>query len=125
MCENFSIEVKTTAGYSPWSNGLCERHNQMLTNIMQKGRADKEDMDFETALCWALAAKNSMVNTHGFSTYQLVFGKNPNFPYTLTDELPALEGITRSKTVGEHIAGLHATRKASQKQKAQRKSEEP
>ena len=109
MCE---IKVKTTAADSPWSNGLCERHNQTLTNIMQKVRADKEGMDFETSLCWALAAKNSMVNTHGFSPYQLVFGKNPNFPSTLTDELPALEGITRSKTVGEHTASLHATRKA-------------
>ena len=69
-------------------------------------------MDFETALCWVLAAKNSMVNTHGISPYQLVFGNNPNFPSTLTDELPALEGITRSKTVGEHVASLHATRKA-------------
>ena len=38
MCENFNIEVKTTAAYSPWSNGLCERHNQTLTNIMQKSQ---------------------------------------------------------------------------------------
>ena len=112
MCQNFNIEVKTTAAYSPWSNGLCERHNQTLTNIMQKVRADKKEINLETALCWALAAKNSMVNTHGFSPYQLVFGKNPNFPSTLTDEPPALEGITRSRTVGQHITSLHATRKA-------------
>ena len=101
--ETCEIKGKTTAAYSPWSNGLCERHNQTLTNIMQKVRADKEGMDFETLLCWALAAKNSMVNTHGFSPYQLVFGNIPNFPFTFTDELPALEGITRSKTVEEHV----------------------
>ena len=85
MCKNFSIELKTTAAHSTWSNGLCDRHNQTLTNIMQKVRADKEDMDFETTLCWALAAKNSMVNIHGFCLFQLVFGKNTNSPSTLTD----------------------------------------
>ena len=27
MAKNFSIEIKTTAAYIPWSNGLLERHN--------------------------------------------------------------------------------------------------
>ena len=31
MCDKFNIKVKTTAAYSSWSNGLCERHNQTLT----------------------------------------------------------------------------------------------
>ncbi|CAC5425238.1 unnamed protein product [Mytilus coruscus] len=35
MAENFNIEVKTTAAYSPWSNGLLERHNQTLTDTLQ------------------------------------------------------------------------------------------
>lgn len=112
MCENFNIEVKTTAAYSPWSNGLLERHNQILSNILLNIMSDKKDLDWETALCWALAAKNSMINNHGFSPYQLVYGRNPNFPSVVNDKLPALEGTTRSKTVGEHITGLHTARKA-------------
>ena len=28
MAENFNIEIKATAGYSPWSDGLLEWHNQ-------------------------------------------------------------------------------------------------
>jgi hypothetical protein len=36
MAENFNIEVKTTATYSPWSNELPERHNDTLTDILQK-----------------------------------------------------------------------------------------
>ncbi|XP_061906336.1 uncharacterized protein LOC133659674 [Entelurus aequoreus] len=36
MAENFNIETRTTAGYSPWSNGLLERHNQTLTDILLK-----------------------------------------------------------------------------------------
>ena len=31
MCQQFNIKVKTTPSKSPWSNGLCERHNQTLT----------------------------------------------------------------------------------------------
>ena len=30
LCENVNITVKTTPAYSPWSNGLCEKHNHML-----------------------------------------------------------------------------------------------
>ena len=33
--------------------------------------------DMETALCWALQAKNSVDNDDGFSASQLVFGHNP------------------------------------------------
>jgi len=28
MAENFNVEIKTTAAYSLWSNGLMEQHNQ-------------------------------------------------------------------------------------------------
>lgn len=33
MAENFNTEVKTTAAYGPWSNGLLEEHNQELPEI--------------------------------------------------------------------------------------------
>ena len=56
MAENFSIEIKTTAAYSPWSNRLLERHNETLTEILHKVKADKH-CDWETALYWALMAK--------------------------------------------------------------------
>ncbi len=53
-----------------------------------------------------------MLNVHGYSPYQLVFGQNPNLPSVLVDKLPALEGTTVSAKVGEHISALHASRKA-------------
>jgi transposase InsO family protein len=49
MCENFNIEVITTAGYSPWSNGLTERHNLTLSSIVEKVKADRK-CDWDTAL---------------------------------------------------------------------------
>ena len=73
-CENFNIEIKTTAAYSPWSNGLLERHNYTLTEMMLKIEADRQ-CDLETTLNWAFMAKNCRSNIHGYSAYQLVFGR--------------------------------------------------
>jgi hypothetical protein len=111
MAENFNIEVKTTAIYSPWSNELPERHNDTLTDILQKVKEDIK-CDWETALHWALMAKGYLHNVHGFSPYQLVFGRNPSLPSVMVDKPPALDGTTISSIVGKHIASLHAARTA-------------
>nr|XP_039264060.1 uncharacterized protein LOC120339893 [Styela clava] len=111
MCENFNISVKTTPAYSPWSNGVCERHNQILTNILIKIKKDVQ-CNWETALAWSVCAKNSLVNNSGFSPTQIMFGRNINLPSVMKDDLPALEGKTISEKVGEHINTLHASRKA-------------
>ena len=36
MCQKFSIKVTTTPAVNPWSNGLCKRQNQRLTNMLDK-----------------------------------------------------------------------------------------
>ena len=111
MAHNFNIEIKTTPAYSPWSNGILERHNKTLTEIMIKIKNDTE-CDWECALSWALMAKNSMCNSDGFSPYQLVFGRNPNLPSVYNDKPPALEGITNSEMIGAHIMAMYTARKA-------------
>ena len=111
MAENFNISVKTTAAYSPWSNGLLERHNKTLTEMLLKIREENK-CDWEVALSWALMAKNALHNIHGYSSYQLVYGKNPSLPNVLTDEIPALEGCTSSIIVGAHIRAMYTARKA-------------
>ena len=111
MAEEFNMELLTTPAYSPWSNGLLERHNQTLTDILLKLKYDKS-LDWETALCWALMAKNNLHNVQGFSPQQLVFARNPNLPSVLIDAPPALEGSTSSRTVGNHISALYAARQA-------------
>ena len=49
---------------------------------------------------------------HGFSSYQIVFGKNPNLPNVLTDNLPALEGVPTSEAIAKQVNALHSSRKA-------------
>ena len=55
---------------------------------------DQPDMSLPKALYWVINAKNALKMWSGFSSYQLVFGRNPNMPSILTDNPPALEGTT-------------------------------
>ena len=42
---------------------------------------------------------------HGYGSYQLVFGTNPNLPNIMTDNLPALQGA-------KHLQALHESHRA-------------
>ena len=90
LCEKVNITVKTTAAESPWSNGLCERHNQVLGQMLEKTMAET-GCNLDIAVSWCINAKNSLHNVHGFSPFQLVFGRNPRLPGILVDRPPALD----------------------------------
>ena len=91
MCENFNIRICTTAAESSWSNGLVERHDAVLGNMLTKIMAE-QSCSLEVADAWAISAKNSFKNVRGFSPNQLVFGSYPNFPNAMNNAPPALEG---------------------------------
>ena len=78
LAEQFNIEVCTTAAYSPWSNGICERNHYVVDVCVQKMMEDDPQMSLEVALAWAVNAQNSMQNHNGYSPIQLVLGTNPN-----------------------------------------------
>lgn len=110
MAQNLNIVVRTTAAESPWSNGLNERHNGILGEMVKKTVEDT-NCSFEIALAWAISAKNTLHSAHGFSPNQLVFGRNPNLPSFLNDKLPALEGVSTSEIVASNLNAMHAARK--------------
>ena len=111
MAENLNTEVMTTAAESPWSNGVCERHNAVIGQMVTKMMSDS-DISLEMALAWAVNAKNSLHNVYGFSPSQLVFGRNPNLPSVLNDKIPALNGTTQSEEVARHLNAMHGARRA-------------
>ena len=41
--------LKTTPAESPWNNGVCERHNAIITEMLLKVKNDCQ-CDWETAL---------------------------------------------------------------------------
>ena len=111
ICGTFNITHRTTSAESPFSNGVCERHNLLVAEMTEKIREDV-GCSLNIALMWAVHAKNSLVNIHGFSPYQLVFGRNPNVPGNSNNLLPAMTSETSSKIVADHLNGLRAARHA-------------
>ena len=109
MCDNLNITFLTTAAEAPWSNGLVEKHNEVLGATVCKILEDI-NCSLDIALAWAVNAKNTLHNIHGFSSHQLVFGCNPNLPTVLSDKLPALEGVTQSQCIADHLNSLHKAR---------------
>ena len=110
LCEAFNITVKTTGAESPWSNGLCERHNGVLGSMLDKITADGK-CNPEMALAWCINAKNSLANVHGFSPYQIALGFNPKLPCVLSDKLPAHEKPI-SEIVAQNLETISKARKA-------------
>ena len=64
----------------------------------------------ETALAWAVCAKNSLQNTFGYSPNQLVFGVNVHLPSVEHNEPPALKAPQHSDLVRENLNALHKAR---------------
>ena len=107
-----NIQLCTTAGESPFQNGLCERVHAITDMMLVKLEADYGKINSQTLLSWANMARNSLQMRNGYSSHQLVFGENPNLPNIMNNKLPALQGTTRSEVFADHLNALHAARKA-------------
>ena len=117
MCNSFGIKMSKSPSSSPWSNGVCERHNQTLTAMLLEIQEDNK-CGWETALVWAISAKNAIINHSGLSPAQLVFGRIGKYPRTLTDDLPSLDNSLDQSTVELEISSaLHKTRKVREQRK--------
>ena len=113
MCENLNINMETTAAFAPWSNGMVERHNALLAEMIEKVKKET-GCSTEIATCWAANAKNSMANVHGFSPQQLVFGYNTYCP-GLDDKqisVSQIEDVAASKIVADNLNAMYEARSA-------------
>ena len=78
----------------------------MVSKMMEVDKA----LDPETALCWAINAKNTLENHQGFSPAQLVFGRNPTLPTILNGSPATWENRTVSQTLAKNLDALHSAR---------------
>ena len=111
LCDVFGIKIKTTAAESPWSNGLIERHNLILSNMLDKVINDV-GCNLDIAVAWCCNAKNSLYNLQGFSPYQLAIGSNPILPNALESNLPSLTNKPSNLIIKENLEALHKAREA-------------
>ena len=105
--EFFNIRLLGTAANSPFSNGVCERHNMTLTETFKKTKDTMASVDESLVLQAAVFAKNCLHSHLGYSPYQLVYGRQPRLPTTLEDELPAL---CSKSNFEDHLNALHEAR---------------
>ena len=77
------VKPITTAPHAHWQNGRCERHGQIIQNMLD--RIDREMpiqtyQDLHQALVQSTHAKNTMSIRKGYSCEILVFGKSSRIP---------------------------------------------
>ena len=111
LAAKFDVNLKVTPVEAPYANGICERHNSVIDTLTRRIRQDTK-CSFNTALMWAINAKNSLHNIYGFSPQQLVLGRNCNLPSLLeTKNLASLNEATVSEVVADHMNALASARK--------------
>ena len=109
LAETFNFKVYTTAAESPWSNGIVERLNGILGQSVSKIR-EEVGCGIQTALAWAVAARNALDNNGGHSPNTLVLSFNPAFPNIFNSRPPGLEEVTSSDVVRQNLNALHTAR---------------
>ena len=112
IAESMNITVKVTTAESPFSNGLAERHNFIIADMMDKVKEESQHLGMYLTLAWCPNAKNSIANVHGFSPFQLVSGQNPKLPSTFTNKSPALLQYDTSKILTDNLTALDKARQA-------------
>ena len=112
LSDCLGIEIKTTAAGSPWQNGLCERNHTVTDRCLEKILDENPTLPLDVALAYANNAKNCLQMWNGFSSYQMVFGKNPKLPDIFHATLPQLEGKTHSELLAMHLNALQSARRA-------------
>ena len=83
----------------------------MLSNMLDK-ILHENNCDFDLALAWAIIAKNSLSNIHGFSPYQISVGTNPKLPSLHLSKAPAITSTPTNKTIIKNLEALHKAREA-------------
>ncbi|KAL4100898.1 hypothetical protein QTP88_020923 [Uroleucon formosanum] len=85
MCKLLDIEKSKTTPWHPQTNGYLERSHKTLKNYL-RSFVDK-DNNWDKLLCYSTFCYNTTVHTStDFTPYELLFGRKPNIPSTLTRE---------------------------------------
>lgn len=80
LCKMTGMEKSRTTPFHPQCNGICERFNQTLLNML--GTLEPiQKTDWKSYVGPLVHAYNcTRHDTTGFSPYQLMFGRNPRLP---------------------------------------------
>ena len=114
VCQLMGIHKSRTTVYHPQCDGLVERQNRTLQNILAAYVSDHQD-DWDQWVSLAAYAYNT--STHestGFSPYELVFGRVARTPLEFDLDLPLKNPCCQSEYVRSVRANLQSFKKVAQ-----------
>ena len=76
VVSKLGVELTTKSSYSPHQNGINERNHAIVDLMITHMISSDKTLSPDTALLWAVNAKNSLENHLGFSPFQLHIGSN-------------------------------------------------
>ena len=111
-CSVLNIYHATTAAYSPWQNGTCEKNHALCDCVCASLRRDYPKMSLEQAVAWSCAVKNSLTSVYGYSSFELTFGRAPRLPNIMNNPIPASQVEPKSEALIRNIKAIHNSREA-------------
>ena len=102
LCQLLNIKMSRTTPYHPMGNGMCERFNQTLCNMLDNLKPDQKK-DWKRYIGPLLYVYNcTRHDSTGQSPFFLLFGREPRLPVDLAfgmelnQTFPSISQYTRS-----------------------------
>ena len=119
------FKQKVTSGFHPQTNGLTERMNRTLQDLLSKAGQDQLKWDeYLPAAVWAY--NTTKHSSTGFTPYELLYGKTARQPQDVALLPPATKKplSDMAKTVRESVRRLQREGLMNQQQQAEKQAEQ-
>ena len=104
------VQDGTSGAHSPWSCGVVEKHHAVVDATYDALRRDFPHYRKETLLQWAVYVKNSTPGATGWSSYQVIYGKNPKMPCLMTSNIAGLREEVLTEELLQNLNALQQAR---------------
>ena len=111
LSETLNINIHTTGAGSSWSNGIVERHNFVLSEMLNKV-LEENHCSLDMVLAWYVTTKNYLQNVHRFSPLQVAVGQNPSLPCATTDRVSASSPMQTCEIIRQQLNNIHQAKEA-------------
>jgi len=107
ICRLMGIHQSFTSAFHPQSNGLVERMNQVLKNMLKKAAIDQPE-EWDRYLAPLLFAYREIPNAGtGFAPFELLYGRTPRGPLQILRDVLTAEAPTNEvRTIFEYVVRL-------------------
>ena len=102
LCSHYDIDKSRTTPYNPGGNGVCERFNRTLHNLLRVLSAEQKRRWPEFLPELVFTYNSTPHTTTGSSPFYMLFGREPHLPVDVyLGRAPTEDGIT---SAGDYLA---------------------